>query len=166
MKQKIKKRSVYHYCGVLKLLHHRVNLVFPSFFVKVRAHRGEPYNEAADRGAILRFSNDTVKKFIKTRQLCPTYTPLVPLGSRNIFFDPHTVAEIFWVHVCLSRHSPKKLRNVSCNQMAANFLAVLSSTSGVKRTLPIALSVTRENPWVIFRAAVSSWKSHALLLTT
>ena len=38
--------------GVLKLaelLHHRVTLGFPTFFVKVRAHRGEPYNEAADR---------------------------------------------------------------------------------------------------------------------
>jgi ribonuclease HI len=34
---------------VLELLHHRVNLGFPTFFVKVRAHRGEPYNEAADR---------------------------------------------------------------------------------------------------------------------
>jgi len=35
--------------GVLELLHHRVTLGFPTFFVKVRAHRGEPYNEAADR---------------------------------------------------------------------------------------------------------------------
>jgi hypothetical protein len=31
--------------GVLELLHYRVNLGFPTFFVKVRAHRGEPYNE-------------------------------------------------------------------------------------------------------------------------
>ena len=35
--------------GVLELLHHRVTLGFPTFFIKVRAHRGEPYNEAADR---------------------------------------------------------------------------------------------------------------------
>jgi hypothetical protein len=35
--------------GVLELLHYRVTLGFPTFFVKVRAHRGEPYNEAADR---------------------------------------------------------------------------------------------------------------------
>jgi hypothetical protein len=35
--------------GILELLHYRVNLGFPTFFVKVRAHRGEPYNEAADR---------------------------------------------------------------------------------------------------------------------
>jgi hypothetical protein len=28
--------------GVLELLHHRVTLGFPTFFVKVRAHRGEP----------------------------------------------------------------------------------------------------------------------------
>jgi hypothetical protein len=36
--------------GVLELLHHRVTLGFPTFFfVKVRAHRGEPYNETDDR---------------------------------------------------------------------------------------------------------------------
>ena len=35
--------------GVLELLHHRVSMGFPTFFVKVRAHRGEPFNEAADR---------------------------------------------------------------------------------------------------------------------
>jgi len=35
--------------GVLELLHQRVTLGFPTFFIKVRAHRGEPYNEAADR---------------------------------------------------------------------------------------------------------------------
>ena len=35
--------------GVLELLHHRVSMGFPTFFVKVRAQRGEPYNEAADR---------------------------------------------------------------------------------------------------------------------
>ncbi len=35
--------------GILELLHYRVNLGFPTFFVKVRAHRGDPYNEAADR---------------------------------------------------------------------------------------------------------------------
>jgi ribonuclease HI len=35
--------------GMLELLHHRVTLGFPTIFVKVRAHRGEPYNEAADR---------------------------------------------------------------------------------------------------------------------
>ena len=35
--------------GVLELLHHRVTLGFPTFFVKVRAYRGEPYDEAADR---------------------------------------------------------------------------------------------------------------------
>jgi hypothetical protein len=34
---------------VLELLHHRVTMGFPTFFVKVRAHRGEPYNEATDR---------------------------------------------------------------------------------------------------------------------
>jgi hypothetical protein len=39
------------------------------------------------------------------------------------------------VHVCLTRHSPKKLRNDSCNQLDSNFLAVLSSTIGAKRTL-------------------------------
>ncbi len=33
----------------MELLHHRVTLDFPTFFVKVRTHRGEPYNEAADR---------------------------------------------------------------------------------------------------------------------
>ncbi len=36
-------------CGMLELLHHRVSMGFPTFFVKVRAHRGEPFNEAADR---------------------------------------------------------------------------------------------------------------------
>jgi ribonuclease HI len=41
--------SPLHKRGVLELLHHRVTLGFPTFFVKVRAHRGEPYNEAADR---------------------------------------------------------------------------------------------------------------------
>jgi ribonuclease HI len=53
---------------------------FPTFFVKVRAHRGEPYNEAADRIAstatededapLLLYSaslNDTVKNFIKNQ---------------------------------------------------------------------------------------------------
>jgi ribonuclease HI len=35
--------------GVLELLHHRVSMGFPTFFVKVRAHKGEPFNEAADR---------------------------------------------------------------------------------------------------------------------
>ena len=35
--------------GVLELLHPRVSMGFPTFFVKVRAHRGEPFNEAADR---------------------------------------------------------------------------------------------------------------------
>jgi hypothetical protein len=35
--------------GVLELLHYRVSMGFPTFFVKVRAHRGEPFNEAADR---------------------------------------------------------------------------------------------------------------------
>jgi len=39
--------------GVLKLLHYRVILGFPTFFAKMRAHRGEPYNEAADRVAYL-----------------------------------------------------------------------------------------------------------------
>jgi hypothetical protein len=34
---------------VLELLHHRVTMGFLTFSVKVRAHRGEPYNEAADR---------------------------------------------------------------------------------------------------------------------
>ena len=34
---------------VLELLHHRVSMGFPTFFVQVRAHRGEPFNEAADR---------------------------------------------------------------------------------------------------------------------
>ena len=34
--------SCYHH-------HHRVNLGFPTFFVQVRAHRGEPHNKAADR---------------------------------------------------------------------------------------------------------------------
>ena len=34
--------------GILELLHYSVNLDFPTFFVKVRAHRGEPYNEASD----------------------------------------------------------------------------------------------------------------------
>jgi hypothetical protein len=33
---------------VLEFLHHRVTLGFPTFFVKVRDHRGELYNEAAD----------------------------------------------------------------------------------------------------------------------
>jgi hypothetical protein len=37
--------------GILELLHYRVNLGFPACFVKVRAQRGEPYNEAADRVA-------------------------------------------------------------------------------------------------------------------
>ena len=35
--------------GVMELLHHRVSMGFPTFFVKVRSHSGEPYNEAANR---------------------------------------------------------------------------------------------------------------------
>ena len=35
--------------GVLELLQHRVTLGLPTIFVQVLAHRGEPYNEAADR---------------------------------------------------------------------------------------------------------------------
>jgi hypothetical protein len=34
---------------MMELLHHQVNLGFPTFLVRVRAHGGEPYNEAADR---------------------------------------------------------------------------------------------------------------------
>jgi hypothetical protein len=70
------------------------------------------------------------------------------------------------VYVNLTCRSPKKLRNDLYNQLASNFLAVLSSTSGAKRILLIALSATRENPWGIFRAAVSPWKSHTLWFTT
>ena len=29
--------------GVLELLHHLVSMGFPTFFVKVRAHRGKPF---------------------------------------------------------------------------------------------------------------------------
>ena len=41
--------------GVLELLQHRVSRGFPTFFLKVRAHRGEPFNEAADRIAPIAF---------------------------------------------------------------------------------------------------------------
>jgi ribonuclease HI len=46
--------------GVLELLHHRFTLGFPTFFVKVQAHRGEPYNEAADRIASTATRNEDV----------------------------------------------------------------------------------------------------------
>ena len=81
--------------------------------------------------------------------------PLALLGSRNPFFDGPTVAEIYWVHIFRTHRSPKKLRNDLYNQLAFNFHAVPSTTSGAKRTRPIALSATRENLWCIFRAAVS-----------
>jgi hypothetical protein len=45
---------------VLELLHHRVTLGFPTFFVKVRAHTGEPYNEASDRIASTAARDDDV----------------------------------------------------------------------------------------------------------
>ena len=35
--------------AILELLHYRVQRGFPTFFIKIRAHRGEPFNEAADR---------------------------------------------------------------------------------------------------------------------
>ena len=35
--------------AILELLHYRVKRGFPTFFIKIRAHRGEPFNEAADR---------------------------------------------------------------------------------------------------------------------
>ena len=102
----------------------------------------------------------------KIGQLCLPYTPPAPLESQNLFSDAPTAAEIFWVSACLARHSPRKLRNDPCNRLASNFLVGLSSTNGVRRTLPIAPSATSENPWDIFKAAARSWKSHALLLTT
>ena len=37
--------------AILELLHYRVKRGFPTFFIKIRAHRGEPFNEAADRTA-------------------------------------------------------------------------------------------------------------------
>jgi len=86
-----------------------------------------------------------LRNLSRTSLSCPTYTSLALLGSQNPFFDGRTAAEIFWVQVCRTRRSPKKLRNDLYNQLAFNFLAVLSSTSGTKRTLPIALSATREN---------------------
>ena len=46
--------------GVLDLLHYWVNLGFPTFFVKVRAHRGEPYKEAADRIASMATQDEDV----------------------------------------------------------------------------------------------------------
>ena len=35
--------------AILELLHHRARKGLPTFFIKIRAHRGEPFNEAADR---------------------------------------------------------------------------------------------------------------------
>ena len=32
--------------AILELLHYRVQRGFPTFFIKIRAHRGEPFNEA------------------------------------------------------------------------------------------------------------------------
>jgi ribonuclease HI len=46
--------------GVLDLLHFRVNWGFLTFFVKVRAHRGEPYNEPADRIASMATHDEDV----------------------------------------------------------------------------------------------------------
>ena len=63
--------------GVLKLLHYRVILGFPTFFAKMRAHRGEPYNEAADR--VVTATNDEHVLLLWTRLLCPTYNPLALL---------------------------------------------------------------------------------------
>jgi len=34
--------------AILELLHYRVRKGFPTFSIKIRAHRGEPFNEAAD----------------------------------------------------------------------------------------------------------------------
>ena len=45
---------------MLDLLHFRVDLGFPTFFVKVRAHRGEPYNEAPDRIASMATHDEDV----------------------------------------------------------------------------------------------------------
>jgi hypothetical protein len=59
--------------GVLELLHHRVNLGVPTFFVKVRAHGGEAYNEAADRVLL-------AQKWVQKTLIC-----LAPFGdSTNI----------------------------------------------------------------------------------
>jgi hypothetical protein len=38
----------------------RVNLDFPTFLVKVRAHRGQHYNEAADRLAYTATNDEDV----------------------------------------------------------------------------------------------------------
>ena len=37
--------------AILEILTHRVSRGFPTFLLKIRAHRGEPYNEASDRAA-------------------------------------------------------------------------------------------------------------------
>ena len=166
------------------------------FFVKVRAHRGDPYNEAADRIAstatryedvpllwnapsgriIYQFTpdpceledtlytaslNDTVKKFIKNHAALSTLYPSRSSGVTESFSDALTAAEIFWLSVCLARHSRRKLRNDSCNRLASNFPVGLSSTNGARRTLPIAPPAASENPWDMSRAAARSWKSLA-----
>jgi ribonuclease HI len=46
--------------GVIDLLDYRINLGFLTFFVKVRAHRGEPYNEAAYRIASMAAQDEDV----------------------------------------------------------------------------------------------------------
>ncbi len=178
---------------MLDLLHFRVNLGFPTFFVKVRAHRGEPYNEAADRIASMATHdedvpllwnappsdpsdseytlytasmNDTVKNFIRNQAAMSNLYHLTPLGSRNPFFDAPTAAGIFWVRVCPACHSLRKPRNDSYNPSASDSPAVPSFTNRAKKTPRTTLSVTRENLWVIFRAAVHSWKNSASLSTT
>jgi hypothetical protein len=51
--------------GVLELLHHRVHLGFPTFFVKLRPHRGEPYNEAAYRLAYTTTNDEEAKSTVR-----------------------------------------------------------------------------------------------------
>ena len=36
---------------ILSLLHHRTQLGYPTFLIKLKAHRGDPYNELGDRAA-------------------------------------------------------------------------------------------------------------------
>jgi hypothetical protein len=64
--------------GVLELLHHRVNLGFPTFLVKVRAHKGEPYNEAYTATN----DEDVPLLWNDPAAVLSTSSPLTPLSRR------------------------------------------------------------------------------------
>jgi hypothetical protein len=187
--------------GVLDLLYFHVNLGFPTFFVKVRAHRREPYNEAADRIAsmathdedvsllwnapsgriIYQFTpdpsdsedtiytasmNDTVKKFIKNQAaMSNLYSSHSPGVTESFLRHPNSSRDL--LGACLSSSSfPEKAKKRLIQSVGFQFPSRALFYHGAKKTPRTALSVTRENLWVIFIAAVHSWKSRASLPIT